>query len=167
MDARAEPRAPGLCRVEPRVPRPCRPLRGRCRAVLPALHRTLPFSFSCQPRPGLGPARCRDREHRRCARKGAGPRGGSGLRAPSGGAPGWPPARGSREGRGRGNNLLWKRGILNFPLLDTRPWGPGEVTSPQSCPGKRTKVPASPRSWEPRYLAAITQGSVSYSQTLN
>lgn len=57
--------------------------------------------------------------------------------------------------------------MLNFQLLDTRPWGPGEVTSPQSCPGKRTKVPASPRSWEPRYLAAITQRSVSYSQALN
>lgn len=62
---------------------------------------------------------------------------GSGLPAPSGGAPGWPPPASCRRtgwGVVVSYNSLWKCGMLNFPLLDTRPWGPGEVTSPQSCP---------------------------------
>lgn len=84
---------------------------------------------------------------RPAAEAGAVPRGCWG-RAPrdagSGSARGSPPRQAERpagrlraaggEGREEGDNLLWKCGMLNFPLLDTRPWGPGEVTSPQSCP---------------------------------
>lgn len=116
----------------------CFPLRGARRRVPGLLSPPCTGAFrSLSPavsERSCVPARCGSRLRalrvlRPCPAE-CGVRVGSGLRA------NYPPPSPAEWGGevGVGYNLLWRCGMLNFPLLDTRPWGPGEVTSPQSCP---------------------------------